>query len=276
MCSVMMDDFTGPEVPHGGRREVLHAKPADAERESEIVAQSGRRSADTIAANVAGRGADIIMDGTADFMARLVLREFLLPRVFLLLLSLLLLARAFTCFCDPDAPVSPSVGLEVLRVLKRGLLCHVLVILGRDDRFSSSGRLHPRWMLRAAYSQRVLLPTTGRRHLLPLSFSRCGPQCYDLSSLLNEGTPVLGQSPDHAAILKPAGVFPGIWGFVSTDGSRANEKGSKQGSQHCFSVILEDSHKLPSAHQQQQWISPCLRRMDLSTVSSLEAVDDLP
>lgn len=50
------------------------------EREAEIVAQSGRLGAVTIATNMAGRGTDIILGGNAEFMARLKLRELLMPR----------------------------------------------------------------------------------------------------------------------------------------------------------------------------------------------------
>ena len=51
------------------------------ERESETVAQSGRARAVTIATNMAGRGTDILLGGNAEFMARLKLREMLMPRV---------------------------------------------------------------------------------------------------------------------------------------------------------------------------------------------------
>lgn len=64
-------------IPH----EVLNAKPENVEREAEIVAQSGRFAAVTIATNMAGRGTDIILGGNAEFMARLKLREILMPRV---------------------------------------------------------------------------------------------------------------------------------------------------------------------------------------------------
>ncbi|XP_078444412.1 albino or Glassy Yellow 1 [Wolffia australiana] len=65
------------DIPH----EVLNAKPENVEREAEIVAQSGRLGAVTIATNMAGRGTDIILGGNAEFMARLKLREMLMPRV---------------------------------------------------------------------------------------------------------------------------------------------------------------------------------------------------
>ena len=51
------------------------------ERESEIVAQAGRAGAVPIATNMAGRGTDIILGGNSDYMARLKLREVLLPRL---------------------------------------------------------------------------------------------------------------------------------------------------------------------------------------------------
>ena len=51
------------------------------EREAEIVAQAGRAGAVTIATNMAGRGTDIILGGNSDYMARLKLREVLLPKL---------------------------------------------------------------------------------------------------------------------------------------------------------------------------------------------------
>ncbi len=64
-------------VPHN----LLNAKPENVEREAEIVAQAGRKGAVTIATNMAGRGTDIILGGNAEYMARLKLREYLLPRI---------------------------------------------------------------------------------------------------------------------------------------------------------------------------------------------------
>jgi preprotein translocase subunit SecA len=61
--------------------QLLNAKPENVERESEIVAQSGRKSAVTIATNMAGRGTDIILGGNAEFMAKLKLREMLFPEL---------------------------------------------------------------------------------------------------------------------------------------------------------------------------------------------------
>ncbi|MCM1985394.1 preprotein translocase subunit SecA [Lyngbya confervoides] len=64
-------------IPH----QLLNAKPENVERESEIVAQAGRKGAVTIATNMAGRGTDIILGGNAEYMARLKAREYLMPKI---------------------------------------------------------------------------------------------------------------------------------------------------------------------------------------------------
>jgi preprotein translocase subunit SecA len=64
-------------VPHN----LLNAKPENVERESEIIAQAGRKGKVTIATNMAGRGTDIILGGNSDYMARLKLREYFMPRL---------------------------------------------------------------------------------------------------------------------------------------------------------------------------------------------------
>ncbi len=83
------------KTPHN----VLNAKPENVERESEIVAQAGRKGTVTIATNMAGRGTDIILGGNADYMARLKVREYLMPKLVQL---------------DPDQPMAgvrnPSKG----------------------------------------------------------------------------------------------------------------------------------------------------------------------
>ena len=61
--------------------QVLNAKPENVERESEIVAQAGRKGMVTIATNMAGRGTDILLGGNSEFMARLKIREALMPKV---------------------------------------------------------------------------------------------------------------------------------------------------------------------------------------------------
>jgi preprotein translocase subunit SecA len=65
------------QIPHN----LLNARPENVERESEIVAQAGRKGAVTIATNMAGRGTDIILGGNSDYMARLKIREYLMPQI---------------------------------------------------------------------------------------------------------------------------------------------------------------------------------------------------
>lgn len=65
------------KIPHN----LLNAKPENVERESEIVAQAGRKGAVTIATNMAGRGTDIILGGNSDYMARLKVREYFMPKL---------------------------------------------------------------------------------------------------------------------------------------------------------------------------------------------------
>jgi preprotein translocase subunit SecA len=65
------------EIPYN----LLNAKPENVERESEIIAQAGRKGAVTIATNMAGRGTDIILGGNADYMSRLKVREYFMPRL---------------------------------------------------------------------------------------------------------------------------------------------------------------------------------------------------
>ncbi|MEO0947078.1 MAG: preprotein translocase subunit SecA [Cyanobacteria bacterium J06641_5] len=76
--SELLSSLLAPlEVPHN----LLNARPENVERESEIVAQAGRRGTITIATNMAGRGTDIILGGNADYMARLKLREYFMPKL---------------------------------------------------------------------------------------------------------------------------------------------------------------------------------------------------
>ncbi len=57
----------------GIKHQVLNAK--NNERESEIVAQAGRKGAVTIATNMAGRGTDILLGGNPEFMATKEMRD---------------------------------------------------------------------------------------------------------------------------------------------------------------------------------------------------------
>ncbi len=65
------------KVPHN----LLNAKPENVERESEIIAQAGRKGTVTISTNMAGRGTDIILGGNSEYMARLKVREYFMPRI---------------------------------------------------------------------------------------------------------------------------------------------------------------------------------------------------
>jgi len=65
----------------GVKHEVLNARPENIERESEIIAQSGRKGAVTIATNMAGRGTDILLGGNPEYMARLKVREKIMPLI---------------------------------------------------------------------------------------------------------------------------------------------------------------------------------------------------
>ena len=57
----------------GIKHQVLNAK--NNEKESEIVAQAGRKGAVTIATNMAGRGTDILLGGNPEFMATKEMRD---------------------------------------------------------------------------------------------------------------------------------------------------------------------------------------------------------
>ena len=50
--------------------QILNAKPENVRRESEIVAQAGKKGSITIATNMAGRGTDIILGGNIQFKVR--------------------------------------------------------------------------------------------------------------------------------------------------------------------------------------------------------------
>nr|UYC31269.1 preprotein-translocase subunit a [Odontella aurita var. minima] len=58
--------LTEYQLPH----QILNAKPENVRRESEIVAQAGKKGSITIATNMAGRGTDIILGGNIQFKVR--------------------------------------------------------------------------------------------------------------------------------------------------------------------------------------------------------------
>ncbi len=57
------------------KHNLLNAKPENAGREAEFVAQAGRKHAVTIATNMAGRGTDILLGGNAEFLGRELLKR---------------------------------------------------------------------------------------------------------------------------------------------------------------------------------------------------------
>ena len=58
--------------------QILNARPENVRRESEIVAQAGKRGSITIATNMAGRGTDIILGGNSNFQIQKELYEILI------------------------------------------------------------------------------------------------------------------------------------------------------------------------------------------------------
>ena len=72
----LSDLFKISNIPH----EVLNAKPENIKRESEIVAQAGKRKAVTIATNMAGRGTDIILGGNPEFKVKQALSDLILDK----------------------------------------------------------------------------------------------------------------------------------------------------------------------------------------------------
>ena len=59
----LSDLFRSAKIPH----QILNAKAENISRESQTIAQAGKRSAVTIATNMAGRGTDIILGGNISF-----------------------------------------------------------------------------------------------------------------------------------------------------------------------------------------------------------------
>jgi preprotein translocase subunit SecA len=74
--SVEVSEMLSEELKKRGiEHVVLNAKPENAQREGETIAQAGRIGAVTIATNMAGRGVDIKLGGSPEGMASRVLRN---------------------------------------------------------------------------------------------------------------------------------------------------------------------------------------------------------
>lgn len=56
---------------------LLNAKPENVDREAEIIAQAGRKSALTISTNMAGRGTDIVLGGNPKLIAKFIFTDFI-------------------------------------------------------------------------------------------------------------------------------------------------------------------------------------------------------
>ena len=70
--SVEVSELLGEQLKRKGiKHTVLNAKPENAEREGETIAEAGAPGAVTIATNMAGRGVDIKLGGNAEHLARL-------------------------------------------------------------------------------------------------------------------------------------------------------------------------------------------------------------
>ncbi|CAI5518215.1 unnamed protein product [Closterium sp. Naga37s-1] len=148
-------------VPH----QVLNAKPENVEREAEIVAQSGRVGAVTIATNMAGRGTDILLGGNAEFMARLKLREALMPSL-------------FPCPLSPDLSnaVNEAVQAAVQAWGSESVLFHSL-----------PSYAHP-------------LPSCPHPHQVPPSLFPC-PLSPDLTNAVNEAVQAAVQAWGSESVL---------------------------------------------------------------------------
>nr|YP_009402652.1 preprotein translocase subunit A [Compsopogon caeruleus]ARX96010.1 preprotein translocase subunit A [Compsopogon caeruleus] len=76
LLSRLLSDYN---LPHN----LLNAKPENIKRESEIIAQAGRKKAITIATNMAGRGTDIILGGNINVVVKCKILDLLFNNQFI-------------------------------------------------------------------------------------------------------------------------------------------------------------------------------------------------
>jgi preprotein translocase subunit SecA len=91
--------------------QILNAKPENVRRESEIVAQAGKKNSITIATNMAGRGTDIILGGNINFQIQKELYD-------ILILSKTEL-RKFNRLVDFEKSQTRFIRYNILQTIKR-------------------------------------------------------------------------------------------------------------------------------------------------------------
>jgi preprotein translocase subunit SecA len=119
--------------------QILNAKPENVRRESEIVAQAGKRNSITIATNMAGRGTDIILGGNINFKIQKKLYDILtLSKNYQLLKKANILESSLISQFEGSSQKFLSVLLSLLndqKFLKLSDL-DILRILRENDRIS--------------------------------------------------------------------------------------------------------------------------------------------
>lgn len=119
--------------------QILNAKPENVRRESEIVAQAGKKNSITIATNMAGRGTDIILGGNINFKIQKKLYDILtLSKNYVLSKKKNLLEASFVNQFEGSSQKFLSVLLSLVqdpKFLKLSDL-DILRILRENDRIS--------------------------------------------------------------------------------------------------------------------------------------------